>query len=191
MGTGLGDGTGATGRAETAEPLGGLGQGCGWGPTESGSLPHLQPRGASDPGHQGRMKSGWVGRLDWPACHCSHQQDGGGQGVMMLSSPRGGGPGLPSPPARAEAAPGPADRPVPAELELQELCADASESTELDELWASLLVFVILFLVSVSYGATASLFKVGAWRPAARAGQARREGARPKEPSSRACPAPR
>ncbi|CAD7679596.1 unnamed protein product [Nyctereutes procyonoides] len=46
------------------------------------------------------------------------------------------------------------------ELELQELCADATESEELDELWASLLVFITLFLLSVSYGATSTLFKV-------------------------------
>lgn len=79
---------------------------------------------------------------------------------------------------------------MPAELELQELCADAAESKELDELWASLLVFVTLFLVSVSYGATASLFKVGAWRPAARAG---RPGGRERTWRTRphACPAPR
>uniref|UniRef100_A0A8C0K2Q7 Ig-like domain-containing protein n=1 Tax=Canis lupus dingo TaxID=286419 RepID=A0A8C0K2Q7_CANLU len=46
------------------------------------------------------------------------------------------------------------------ELELQELCADATESEELDELWASLLIFITLFLLSVSYGATSTLFKV-------------------------------
>ncbi|GAB5573234.1 hypothetical protein PRBEI_2000704900 [Prionailurus iriomotensis] len=53
-----------------------------------------------------------------------------------------------------------ADWPVPAELELQDLCADAAESYELDELWTSLLVFITLFLLSVSYGAAITLFKV-------------------------------
>ena len=59
---------------------------------------------------------------------------------------------------------------MPAELELQELCADATESEELDELWASLLIFITLFLLSVSYGATSTLFKVGMQSPCAGGG---------------------
>ncbi|CAK7316778.1 Ig gamma-3 chain C region [Vulpes lagopus] len=76
-----------------------------------------------------------------------------------MSTRGGGGPAFP-PPAHEAAGPGRADWPVPAELELQELCADATESEELDELWASLLIFITLFLLSVSYGATSTLFKV-------------------------------
>lgn len=84
-----------------------------------------------------------------------------------------GGQACRPPPARAEAGPGRADWPVPAELALQELCAEAAESAELDELWASLLAFITLFLLCVSYGAAVSLLKVGARGPPARAREAR------------------
>uniref|UniRef100_A0A8D2B9D2 Immunoglobulin C1-set domain-containing protein n=1 Tax=Sciurus vulgaris TaxID=55149 RepID=A0A8D2B9D2_SCIVU len=47
------------------------------------------------------------------------------------------------------------------ELDLQELCAEEAESAELDELWSSTCVFVSLFLLSLSYGATITLVKVG------------------------------
>uniref|UniRef100_A0A8D2B834 Ig-like domain-containing protein n=1 Tax=Sciurus vulgaris TaxID=55149 RepID=A0A8D2B834_SCIVU len=50
------------------------------------------------------------------------------------------------------------------ELDLQELCAEEAESAELDELWSSTCVFVSLFLLSLSYGATITLVKVGCWR---------------------------
>lgn len=72
---------------------------------------------------------------------------------------------------------------MPAELALQELCAEAAESAELDELWASLLAFVALFLLCVSYGAAVTLLKVGA-------ADTQGEGTLPAEPSS-PCPLPR
>ncbi|VTJ91620.1 Hypothetical predicted protein, partial [Marmota monax] len=57
------------------------------------------------------------------------------------------------------------DWPVLPELDLQDLCTEGLESAELDGLWTSTCVFVSLFLLSVSYGATITLFKVGpgAW----------------------------
>lgn len=50
---------------------------------------------------------------------------------------------------------------VPAELDLQDLCVGAAESEELDEMWTSLFVFILLFLLSVTYSASVTLFKVG------------------------------
>lgn len=57
------------------------------------------------------------------------------------------------------------DWPVLPELDLQDLCTEELESAELDGLWTSTCVFISLFLLSVSYGATITLFKVGpgAW----------------------------
>nr|KAF6279810.1 immunoglobulin heavy constant epsilon [Myotis myotis] len=46
------------------------------------------------------------------------------------------------------------------ELDLQDLCVGAAEGEELDGLWSSLFVFIALFLLSVSYGASVTLFKV-------------------------------
>ncbi|KAK1339513.1 hypothetical protein QTO34_020196 [Cnephaeus nilssonii] len=46
------------------------------------------------------------------------------------------------------------------ELDLQDLCVGAAEAEELDGLWRSLLVFIALFLLSVTYGASVTLFKV-------------------------------
>lgn len=50
---------------------------------------------------------------------------------------------------------------VPTEVDLQDLCAGAAESEELDGIWTSLFIFVALFLLSVTYGASVTLFKVG------------------------------
>lgn len=58
------------------------------------------------------------------------------------------------------ARPGPA-QPVPAELALEDLCAEEAESQELEAMWTGLLVFTTLFLLSVSYGAAITLCKVG------------------------------
>lgn len=38
---------------------------------------------------------------------------------------------------------------------------EEDESKELDELWTSTYIFITLFLLSVSYSATVTLFKVG------------------------------
>nr|KAF6273895.1 immunoglobulin heavy constant epsilon [Pipistrellus kuhlii] len=46
------------------------------------------------------------------------------------------------------------------ELDLQDVCVGAAEAEELDELWHSLFVFIALFLLSVTYGASVTLFKV-------------------------------
>uniref|UniRef100_A0A8C0X3B4 Ig-like domain-containing protein n=1 Tax=Castor canadensis TaxID=51338 RepID=A0A8C0X3B4_CASCN len=46
------------------------------------------------------------------------------------------------------------------ELDLQDLCTEEAESEELDGLWTSTCIFIILFLLSVSYGATVTLLKV-------------------------------
>uniref|UniRef100_A0A9L0S2W4 Immunoglobulin heavy constant epsilon n=1 Tax=Equus caballus TaxID=9796 RepID=A0A9L0S2W4_HORSE len=46
------------------------------------------------------------------------------------------------------------------ELDLQDLCAEGAESEELEGPWTSLFVFIALFLLSVSYSATVTLFKV-------------------------------
>lgn len=56
---------------------------------------------------------------------------------------------------------GEADCLVPPELDLQDLYAEEAESEELEELWTSTCVFITLFLLSVSYGATVTLLKVG------------------------------
>ncbi|XFG12256.1 hypothetical protein AB1E19_015880 [Capra hircus] len=50
---------------------------------------------------------------------------------------------------------------INSELALEDLCAEEAESEELEETWTSLLVFIVLFLLSVSYGATVSLCKEG------------------------------
>uniref|UniRef100_A0A8C9QLM9 Ig-like domain-containing protein n=1 Tax=Spermophilus dauricus TaxID=99837 RepID=A0A8C9QLM9_SPEDA len=52
------------------------------------------------------------------------------------------------------------DWPILPELDLQDLCTEELESAELDGLWTSTCVFISLFLLSVSYGATITLFKV-------------------------------
>ncbi|KAK1328137.1 hypothetical protein QTO34_012560 [Cnephaeus nilssonii] len=46
------------------------------------------------------------------------------------------------------------------ELDLQDLCVGAAEGEELEGLWRSLFVFIALFLLSVTYGASVTLFKV-------------------------------
>nr|KAF6500411.1 immunoglobulin heavy constant epsilon [Molossus molossus] len=46
------------------------------------------------------------------------------------------------------------------EVELQDLCVGAAEGEELDGLWSSLLVFILLFLLSVTYSASVTLVKV-------------------------------
>lgn len=79
---------------------------------------------------------------------------------------------------------------MPAELELQELCAEAAESAELDELWASLLAFITLFLLCVSYSAAVTLLKVGARGPPQPGRGRPGEEALPGEPSS-CVPSPR
>uniref|UniRef100_A0A8C0DBK6 Ig-like domain-containing protein n=1 Tax=Balaenoptera musculus TaxID=9771 RepID=A0A8C0DBK6_BALMU len=58
-----------------------------------------------------------------------------------------------------------ADRLTPAELALEDLCAEAAESEELQGTRTSLLTFVALFLLSVSYSATVTLCKVGTGAP--------------------------
>lgn len=80
---------------------------------------------------------------------------------------------------------------MPAELELQDLCADAAESYELDELWTSLLVFITLFLLSVSYGAAITLFKVGAQRSLCQGGGGTRWGEACSLTLSSCAPSPR
>ena len=67
-----------------------------------------------------------------------------------------------------------ADHPVPTELALEDLCAEEAESEELEETWTSLLVFIVLFLLSMSYGTAISLCKVGMDAPLP--GRAPREG---------------
>lgn len=52
---------------------------------------------------------------------------------------------------------------VPTELDLQDLCTEEAESEELEELWTSTYIFITLFLLSVSYGATVTLLKVGSY----------------------------
>ena len=54
---------------------------------------------------------------------------------------------------------------MPTELALEDLCAEEAESEELEETWTSLLVFIVLFLLSMSYGAAVSLCKVGTDAP--------------------------
>lgn len=74
---------------------------------------------------------------------------------------------------------------VPPELDLQDLCTEEAESEELDGLWTSTCIFIILFLLSVSYGATVTLLKVG---PIPREGWER--GSETAEPPSHT-PSPR
>ncbi|KAL1765049.1 immunoglobulin epsilon heavy chain [Sigmodon hispidus] len=45
------------------------------------------------------------------------------------------------------------------ELDLQDQCAEEAETEELEELWTSTYIFIALFLLSVSYGATITLLK--------------------------------
>ncbi|GAB1297858.1 Immunoglobulin heavy constant epsilon [Apodemus speciosus] len=45
-------------------------------------------------------------------------------------------------------------------LDLQDLCIEEVEGQELEELWTSTCVFITLFLLSVSYGATVTILKV-------------------------------
>lgn len=45
-------------------------------------------------------------------------------------------------------------------LQLDESCAEAQDG-ELDGLWTTITVFISLFLLSVCYSATVTLFKVG------------------------------
>ena len=56
---------------------------------------------------------------------------------------------------------GKTDWQVPTEVDLQDLCTGVAESEELDGIWTSLFIFVALFLFSVTYGASVTLFKVG------------------------------
>lgn len=63
---------------------------------------------------------------------------------------------------------------MPTELALEDLCAEEAESEELEETWTSLLVFIVLFLLSMSYGTAVSLCKVGMDAPLP--GRAPREG---------------
>lgn len=72
---------------------------------------------------------------------------------------------------------------MPAELDLQDLCVGTAESEELDGMWNSLFVFIALFLLSVTYSASVTLFKVGQ-RPCSRA------AGRPGWPSKRVSPGP-
>lgn len=93
------------------------------------------------------------------------------------------GAGAPSPhslraarPVRPQPAPGAdrADWPVPAELDLQDLCTGTAESEELDGVWTSLFIFITLFLLSVTYSASVTVCKVGrrcAGRPRRRVGR--------------------
>ncbi|ELK24148.1 Ig gamma-3 chain C region [Myotis davidii] len=57
--------------------------------------------------------------------------------------------------------PWPLTEPPPcAELLLDESCAEAQDG-ELDGLWTTISIFITLFLLSVCYSATVTLFKVG------------------------------
>lgn len=49
-------------------------------------------------------------------------------------------------------------------LELDETCAEAQDG-ELDGLWTTITIFISLFLLSVCYSATVTLFKVGRLSP--------------------------
>lgn len=84
----------------------------------------------------------------------------------MESSATLASPGLPetgvgSTPLHCHLESGEADWLVPPELDLQDLCTEEAESEELEELWTSIYIFITLFLLSVSYGATVTLLKVG------------------------------
>ena len=50
------------------------------------------------------------------------------------------------------------------ELELDDSCAEALDG-ELDGLWTTITIFITLFLLSVCYSATVTLFKVGTAPP--------------------------
>ncbi|CAO2587586.1 hypothetical protein LEMLEM_LOCUS4553 [Lemmus lemmus] len=50
------------------------------------------------------------------------------------------------------------------ELELDDSCAEAQDG-ELDGLWTTITIFITLFLLSVCYSATVTLFKVGTVPP--------------------------
>ncbi|KAK7797195.1 hypothetical protein U0070_003670 [Myodes glareolus] len=50
------------------------------------------------------------------------------------------------------------------ELELDDNCAEALDG-ELDGLWTTITIFITLFLLSVCYSATVTLFKVGVAPP--------------------------
>lgn len=68
---------------------------------------------------------------------------------------------------------------MPAELDLQDLCAGAAESEEPDGVWTSLFIFIALFLLSVTYSASVTLCKVGRRRAgrSSSQGQPRSRGA--------------
>lgn len=62
--------------------------------------------------------------------------------------------------------------PIP-ELDLQDLCLEEVEGQELEEMWSSICIFITLFLLSVSYGATVTVLKVGSCTSAGGPGRAR------------------
>jgi hypothetical protein len=49
-------------------------------------------------------------------------------------------------------------------MDLYETCAEAQDG-ELDGLWTTITIFITLFLLSVCYSATVTLFKVGTLSP--------------------------
>lgn len=51
------------------------------------------------------------------------------------------------------------DRPLCPDTELDNICAEAQDG-ELDALWTTITIFISLFLLSVCYSATVTLFKV-------------------------------
>ena len=89
----------------------------------------------------------WQGRgLQCQSCRADWQ---------LWEVAKGAGQGLP------ETGLGKTDWQVPTEVDLQDLCTGVAESEELDGIWTSLFIFVALFLFSVTYGASVTLFKVG------------------------------
>lgn len=99
-----------------------------------------------------------MARADWRGQKGGHP--GPGHQAQLLPLPKGGQ----ACPLHLDPRPG-ADHPVPTGLALEDLCVEEAESEELEEAWASLLVFIALFLLSVSYGAAVSLCKVGTDAP--------------------------
>jgi hypothetical protein len=52
------------------------------------------------------------------------------------------------------------DCPLCSGLDLDDICAEAKDG-ELDGLWTTITIFISLFLLSVCYSASVTLFKVG------------------------------
>lgn len=99
---------------------------------------------------QGRKEGRWRPGL----ARDSEQSQSGHSGFIGTTS-------VGSPPPHCHLASGEVDWLVPSEVDIQDLCAEEAESKELEELWTSTYIFITLFLLSVSYGATVTLLKVG------------------------------